>query len=172
MAYGKAIDKAIFPGTQGGPLMHVIAAKAVAFKEAATEEFRLYQQQIVKNAAALADKLKAAGFTLISGGTDNHLMLVDVRGQNLTGKQAEHYLDEVGVTVNKNTIPFDPASPFVTSGVRIGTAAVTSRGFKEEDMHVIAEIITMVLKNPEDEAVKAKAAELVAGLCKKHPLYA
>ncbi|MCE5286538.1 MAG: serine hydroxymethyltransferase [Pelosinus sp.] len=170
--HAAAINKAVFPGTQGGPLMHVIAAKAVAFKEAATEEFRLYQEQIVKNAAALADKLKNSGFTLISGGTDNHLMLVDVRGQNLTGKQAEHLLDEVGVTANKNTIPFDPASPFVTSGVRIGTAAVTSRGFKEEDMNVIADIITMVLTNPEDEAVKTKAAELVAALCKRHPLYA
>lgn len=170
--HAAAINKAVFPGTQGGPLMHVIAAKAVAFKEAASEEFRLYQQQIVKNAAALADKLSKAGFTIISGGTDNHLMLVDVRGQNLTGKQAENLLDEVGVTVNKNTIPFDPASPFITSGVRIGTAAVTSRGLKEEDMAVIAEIITMVLNNPDDQAVKAKAEELVAALCKKHPLYA
>ena len=170
--HAAAINKAIFPGTQGGPLMHVIAAKAVAFKEAATEEFRLYQEQIIKNAAVLADKLKAAGFTIISGGTDNHLMLVDVRGQNLTGKQAEHLLDEVGVTVNKNAIPFDPASPFITSGIRVGTAAVTSRGLKEEDMVIIAEIIAMVLNNPEDEAVKAKAAELVAVLCKKNPLYA
>jgi glycine hydroxymethyltransferase len=170
--HAAAINKAVFPGTQGGPLMHVIAAKAVAFKEAASEEFRLYQEQIIKNAATLADKLKASGFTIVSGGTDNHLMLVDVRGQNLTGKQAEHLLDEVGVTANKNTIPFDPASPFITSGIRIGTAAVTSRGLKEEDMNVIAEIITMVLNNPEDEAVKVKAAQLVAALCKKYPLYA
>jgi glycine hydroxymethyltransferase len=170
--HAAAINKAVFPGTQGGPLMHVIAAKAVAFKEAASEEFRLYQEQIIKNAATLADKLKASGFTIVSGGTDNHLMLVDVRGQNLTGKQAEHLLDEVGVTANKNTIPFDPASPFITSGIRIGTAAVTSRGLKEEDMNVIAEIITMVLNNPEDENVKVKAAQLVAALCKKYPLYA
>ncbi|MDD4599820.1 MAG: serine hydroxymethyltransferase [Negativicutes bacterium] len=168
---GPAINKAIFPGTQGGPLMHVIAAKAVAFKEAMSEEFRLYQEQIIKNAQALAGKLVDLGFTLVSGGTDNHLMLVDVRSQNLTGKQAEHVLDQVGVTVNKNTIPFDPASPFVTSGIRIGTPAITSRGMKEEDMLVVGEIIGMTLKNPEDDAVKAKAAALVGELCKKYPLY-
>lgn len=168
---GPAINKAIFPGTQGGPLMHVIAAKAVALKEAMTEEFRLYQKQIIKNANALADKLTKLGFTLVSGGTDNHLMLVDVRNQNLTGKQAEHLLDEIGVTVNKNTIPFDPASPFVTSGIRIGTPALTSRGMKEEDMVIVGEIIGMVLNNPDNAEAKAKAVSLVGELCLKHPLY-
>ncbi len=162
-------NKAVFPGIQGGPLMHVIAAKAVAFKEALTPEFKVYQQQVVNNAQALASKLSAEGFRLISGGTDNHLMLVDVRGQNLTGKVAENLLDEVGVTVNKNTIPFDPASPFVTSGIRIGTPALSSRGMKEEDMNVIGEIIAMTLKNPESEDVKATAKGLVEKLCQKYP---
>lgn len=168
---GPAIDKAIFPGIQGGPLMHVIAAKAVSFKEAMSEEFRLYQEQIIKNAKALAYKLTDLGFDLVSGGTDNHLMLVDVRKQQLTGKQAEKVLDEIGVTVNKNTIPFDPASPFVTSGIRIGTPALTSRGMKEEDMLIVGEIIGMVLSNPEDNVVKARAVTLVGELCAKHPLY-
>lgn len=163
-------NKAVFPGIQGGPLMHVIAAKAVAFKEALTPEFKVYQQQVINNAQALASKLSAEGFRLISGGTDNHLMLVDVRGQNLTGKVAENLLDEVGVTVNKNTIPFDPASPFVTSGIRIGTPALSSRGMKEEDMNVIGEIIAMTLKNPESEDVKATAKGLVEKLCQKYPL--
>lgn len=162
-------NKAVFPGIQGGPLMHVIAAKAVAFKEALTPEFKVYQQQVINNAQALASKLSAEGFRLISGGTDNHLMLVDVRGQNLTGKAAENLLDEVGVTVNKNTIPFDPASPFVTSGIRIGTPALSSRGMKEEDMNVIGEIIAMTLKNPESEDVKATAKGLVEKLCQKYP---
>lgn len=162
-------NKAVFPGIQGGPLMHVIAAKAVAFKEALTPEFKVYQQQVINNAQALASKLSAEGFRLISGGTDNHLMLVDVRGQNLTGKVAENLLDEVGVTVNKNTIPFDPASPFVTSGIRIGTPALSSRGMKEEDMNVIGEIIAMTLKNPESEDVKATAKGLVEKLCQKYP---
>lgn len=167
-----AVDKAVFPGMQGGPLMHVIAAKAVSFKEALTEEFKLYQQQIVKNASALADGLLKAGFTLVSGGTDNHLLLVDLRPQNITGKDAEKLLDEVGVTVNKNSIPYDPASPFVTSGIRLGTAALTSRGMKEGDMEVVANIIAMVLKSRDDAAVKEKAVSLIADLCKKHPLYA
>ena len=162
-------NKAVFPGIQGGPLMHVIAAKAVAFKEALTPEFKVYQQQVINNAQALASKLSAEGFRLISGGTDNHLMLVDVRGQNLTGKVAENLLDEVGVTVNKNTIPFDPARPFVTSGIRIGTPALSSRGMKEEDMNVIGEIIAMTLKNPESEDVKATAKGLVEKLCQKYP---
>lgn len=168
----KAIDKAIFPGIQGGPLMHVIAAKAVALKEAASEEFRLYQGQIIKNAQALAKKLLESGFNLVSGGTDNHLMLVDVRKQNLTGKEAEKLLDEVGVTVNKNTIPFDPASPFVTSGIRIGTAAVTSRGMQEEAMAIIGEVIAMTLTKPDDALTSAKAGKLVKELCGKYPLYA
>lgn len=167
-----AINKAIFPGIQGGPLMHVIAAKAVALKEAMTDEFKLYQEQIVKNARTLADKLSETGFSLISGGTDNHLILVDVRGQNLTGKEAERLLDEIGVTVNKNAIPFDPASPFVTSGIRIGTPALTTRGLKEADMDVVGEIIGLVLNNPQDEAVKARARNLVSQLCEKYPLYA
>lgn len=166
------VDKSVFPGMQGGPLMHVIAAKAVSFKEALSEEFKLYQQQIVKNASALADGLLKAGFTLVSGGTDNHLLLVDLRPQNITGKDTEKLLDEVGVTVNKNAIPYDPASPFVTSGIRLGTAALTSRGMKEGDMEVVAEIIAMVIKHREDATVKEKAVRLIADLCKKHPLYA
>ena len=170
--YAKAIDKAIFPGIQGGPLMHVIAAKAVSFKEALSEEFRRYQGQIVKNAQALAERLKQNGFTLVSGGTDNHLMLVDLQAQKLTGKQAEHLLDEVGVTVNKNAIPNDPASPMVTSGIRVGVPAVTSRGMTEQDMVVIGDIISMTLTRPEDEETQAKARSMVAELCRKYPLYA
>ena len=170
--YAKAIDKAIFPGIQGGPLMHVIAAKAVAFKEALSQEFRLYQGQIIKNAQALAERLKQKGFTLVSGGTDNHLVLVDLRAQNLTGKQAEHFLDEIGVTVNKNAIPNDPASPLVTSGVRIGVPAVTSRGMVEADMVAIGDIIAMTLTSPDDSAAQDKARTMVAELCRKYPLYA
>ncbi len=170
--YAKAIDKAIFPGIQGGPLMHIVAAKAVALREARTEEFRLYQEQILKNAAALAAKLQAAGFTLVSGGTDNHLLLVDVRPQGLTGKQAEKLLDDIGVTVNKNTIPFDPASPFVTSGIRLGTPALTSRGMKEAAMEKVAEIIALTLTKPEDEIAKNTARGMVSRLCGQYPLYA
>ena len=171
-AMGPAINKAIFPGIQGGPLMHVIAAKAVAFKEAMSDEFKIYQKQIVKNAKALAAELMAQGFTLVSGGTDNHLMLVDVRAQNLTGKVAERLLDDVGVTVNKNTIPFDPASPFVTSGVRIGTPALTSRGFLEDDFREVGAIIALALQNPDSEESKDEARRRVAALCSKYPLYA
>ena len=171
-AMGPAINKAIFPGIQGGPLMHVIAAKAVAFKEAMSDEFKAYQKQIVKNAKALAAELTAQGFTLVSGGTDNHLMLVDVRAQNLTGKVAERLLDDVGVTVNKNTIPFDPASPFVTSGVRIGTPALTSRGFLEDDFREVGAIIALALQNPDSEESKDEARRRVAALCSKYPLYA
>ncbi|MEL7633265.1 serine hydroxymethyltransferase [Sporomusa sphaeroides] len=170
--YAKAIDKAIFPGIQGGPLMHVVAAKAVSFKEALSEEFRLYQGQIIKNAQALAERLKQNGFTLVSGGTDNHLMLVDLRAQHITGKQAEELLDEIGVTVNKNAIPNDPASPFITSGIRIGVPAVTSRGMVEEDMVAIGDIITMTLTKLEDGAARDKARSMVAELCRKYPLYA
>lgn len=170
--YAKAIDKAIFPGIQGGPLMHIIAAKAVALKEAMSEEFKLYQEQIIKNAKTLAGKLLGEEFTLVSGGTDNHLLLIDVRGQHLTGKEAEKILDEVGVTVNKNTIPFDTASPFVTSGIRIGTPAVTSRGMKEAEMLIIGEIISIVLKNPHNAEAKAKAITLVEELSQRFPLYA
>lgn len=167
--YAQAIDKAIFPGLQGGPLMHVIAAKAVCFKEALQPEYKTYIQQVVKNAVALSDGLKANGIDIVSGGTDNHLMLVDLRSVNLTGKEAEKLLDEVGVTCNKNTIPFDPQSPFVTSGIRVGTPAVTSRGMKEEDMKEIADIIAMVLKD--FEANKDEARKRVTVLTDKHPLY-
>ncbi|WP_371372266.1 serine hydroxymethyltransferase [Sporomusa aerivorans] len=169
--YAKAIDKAIFPGIQGGPLMHVIAAKAVSFKEALSQEFRLYQGQIIKNAQALAERLKQKGFTLVSGGTDNHLMLVDLRAQNLTGKQAEHLLDEVGVTVNKNAIPNDPASPLVTSGIRIGVAAVTSRGMVEQNMVAIGDIIALTLSKPEDASAQEQVRSMVAELCRQYPLY-
>ena len=169
--YAKAIDKAVFPGTQGGPLMHIIAAKAVALGEALTPEFKVYQQGIINNCQAFAKGLLAAGFRLVSGGTDNHLVLVDVRGQNLTGKVAEQMLDEIGITCNKNTIPFDPASPFVTSGIRLGTAAVTTRGFKEEDMLEVAAIIGLVLNNTQDATAQKEASERVAKLCAKYPMY-
>ena len=169
--YAKAIDKAIFPGTQGGPLMHVIAAKAVALYEALQPDFKVYQQTILDNCKALAEGLLAEGFRLVSNGTDNHLLLVDVRGQGLTGKEAEHLLDEAGVTCNKNTIPFDPASPFVTSGIRLGTAAVTSRGFKQEDLKEVAAIIGLVLNNPTDADKQKEAVARVAGLCTKYPMY-
>jgi len=169
--FGKQFNKAIFPGIQGGPLMHVIAAKAVAFKEALGEDFKEYAQQVVKNASALADTLTANGFRIVSGGTDNHLMLVDLRSKNLTGKAAENLLDEIGITANKNTIPFEPLSPFVTSGIRLGSPALTTRGFKEDDMKQVAEIIALVLDNPEDTTAHAKAREKVAALCAKYPLY-
>ena len=169
--FGKQFNKAIFPGIQGGPLMHVIAAKAVAFKEALGEDFKEYAEQVVKNASVLADTLTANGFRIVSGGTDNHLMLVDLRSKNLTGKAAENLLDEIGITANKNTIPFEPLSPFVTSGIRLGSPALTTRGFKEDDMKQVAEIIALVLDNPEDTAAHAKAREKVAMLCAKYPLY-
>lgn len=169
--YAKQIDKAIFPGVQGGPLMHVIAAKAVALGEALKPEFKEYAKQIIANCQALAEGLIAEGFRLVSGGTDNHLLLVDVRGQKMTGKTAEHLLDEVGVTCNKNTIPFDPESPFVTSGIRLGTAAVTTRGFKEADMKEVAAVIGLVLNNPEDAEKQAEAAQRVAALCAKYQMY-
>ena len=162
--YAKQIDKAIFPGIQGGPLMHIIAAKAVALGEALKPEFKEYQKQILKNASALAEGLCAHGFTLVSGGTDNHLMLVDVRSKNVTGKEAEHMLDDIGITVNKNTIPNDPQSPFVTSGLRLGTPAVTTRGFREEDMREIAAMIDLTLSDFEKN--KAEAAKRVQALCR------
>jgi glycine hydroxymethyltransferase len=169
--YAKKIDKTIFPGIQGGPLMHVIASKAVAFGEAQQPEFKTYIQQVVKNAKALAEAFIAEGIEIVSGGTDNHLMLVNLRSLNLTGKVAEKVLDEVGITVNKNTIPFDTESPFVTSGIRIGTPAVTSRGFKEEEMKEIATIMVKLLKNHEDSEVKKEVADRVAALTSKFPLY-
>ena len=169
--YAKQIDKAVFPGTQGGPLMHIIAAKAVALGEALKPEFKEYQKQIIKNAAAMADELTQQGLRLVSGGTDNHLVLVDTRSKNLTGKDAEHMLDAIGITCNKNTIPNDPASPFVTSGIRLGAPAATTRGFLEEDFREVAKIIGLVLSNPGKEEAKKEAAARVAALCEKHPLY-
>lgn len=163
------INKAIFPGTQGGPLMHIIAAKAVCFGEALKPEFVEYQKKIVKNAAALADELLAQGFDLVSGGTDNHLMLVDLRPMNITGKELEHRLDEVYITANKNTIPNDPQSPFVTSGIRLGTPAVTTRGFTEDDMRETAKLIKLTATDFEASAEKIR--ERVTALCEKHPLY-
>ncbi len=169
--YGKQIDKMVFPGIQGGPLMHVIAAKAVCFKEASTEAFKLYAAQIVKNAKRLAEALSERGFRLVSGGTDNHLMLIDLRPKNLTGKMAEKILEEVGISVNKNMIPFDPQRPAVTSGIRVGTPAVTTRGMKEEEMEEIADIIDMVLSNPEDDHTKDMARSRVKELAARFPLY-
>jgi len=165
------LNKSVFPGIQGGPLMHVIAAKAVAFGEALQPEFKDYAKQIKANAKALAEVLIAEGVEIVSGGTDNHLLLLNVKSLGLTGKVAEHALDEVGITTNKNTIPYDTESPFVTSGIRIGTPAVTSRGFKEEDMKEVGAIIAAVLKNPENETVKADAKDRVKALTDKHPLY-
>ncbi len=169
--YEKELNSAIFPGIQGGPLEHIIAAKAVAFKEALSENFKNYQRQVVFNAAALANTLQNNGFSLISGGTDNHLMLVDFRKSEMTGKQAEALLDEVGITVNKNKVPFDERSPFVTSGIRLGTPAVTTRGMKEGEMVKIGELIVEVLKNPDDEALKNNIKKEVQILCSKFPLY-
>ena len=167
--HAKMVDKAIFPGIQGGPLVHVIAAKAVCFKEALQPEFKAYQAQIIKNAEALANALMEKGMRIVANGTDNHVMSLDVRSMNVTGKEAEHLLDEIGITCNKNTIPFDPASPNVTSGVRLGTAAVTTRGMVEEDMEEIAEIIRLALSN--FEANKATCAARVKALLDQYPLY-
>lgn len=167
--YAKAIDKAIFPGTQGGPLMHIIAAKAVCFGEALKPEFKEYGKQIVKNCKALADGLVKRGCKLVSGGTDNHVLLMDLRDTGVTGKELEARLDDCYITVNKNTIPNEPLSPFVTSGVRIGTAAVTTRGLKEEDCDKIAEYITLVLNDYEGNKDKVRAG--VEEICKKYPLY-
>ena len=170
--YAKAIDKSIFPGIQGGPLMHVIAAKAVAFGEALQPEFKEYAKQVIVNAQTLAEALQQEGFTIVSGGTDTHVLLVDLRTVGLTGKVAEQVLDEVGITCNKNTIPFDPESPFVTSGIRLGTPALTTRGLHAEDMKEIASIISLVLKRPEDATVLAEAKQRVAALCETYPMYA
>ncbi|KZZ83834.1 MULTISPECIES: serine hydroxymethyltransferase [Bacillaceae] len=169
--FAKKIDKSIFPGIQGGPLMHVIAAKAVAFGEALQPEFKEYGEKIIENAKRLGESLVKEGINLVSGGTDNHLVLLDVRSLNLTGKVAEKILDEIGITTNKNTIPFDPESPFVTSGIRIGTAAVTTRGFGLEAMDEIAAIIALALKNSEDEEKQKEAAERAEALTSKFPLY-
>ena len=169
--FGKQFNKAIFPGIQGGPLMHVIAAKAVAFKEALSDEFKVYQQQVLDNAKALADELVKKGFRIVSGGTDNHLMLVDLRSKNITGKEAQFLLDEIGITANRNTIPFEPLSPFVTSGIRLGTPALTTRGLKEENIREVADIIADVIENREDSAVIEAAKAKVQAICKKFPLY-
>ena len=169
--FGKQFNKAIFPGIQGGPLMHVVAAKAVAFKEALSDEFKVYQQQVLDNAKALADELVKKGFRIVSGGTDNHLMLVDLRSKNITGKEAQFLLDEIGITANRNTIPFEPLSPFVTSGIRLGTPALTTRGLKEEDIREVADIIADVIENREDSAVIEAAKAKVQAICKKFSLY-
>lgn len=169
--YAKQVNKAVFPGTQGGPLEHVIAGKAIAFKAAMTEEFKQDQKQVVKNAKALAEGLLKNGFRLVSGGTDNHLVLVDLRPKKITGKIAEKVMDEVGITVNKNTIPFDPEKPFVTSGIRIGTPALTTRGMKEGEMKLIADLIGKVLSNVEDDKTKTEVKAKVKELCKQFPLY-
>jgi glycine hydroxymethyltransferase len=170
-SWAQAIDKAVFPGTQGGPLMHVIAAKGVALGEALKPEFKEYMRRVVNNAKVLAESLMAEGINVITGGTDNHLMLIDLRNLNITGKDAEHALDEVRITVNKNAIPFDTASPFVTSGIRIGTPAATTRGMDENAMKEIASIIASVLKAPNDENVKARARARVQELTERFPLY-
>jgi glycine hydroxymethyltransferase len=169
--FAKELDKALFPGVQGGPLMHVIAAKAVCLKEAMTPEFKAYQRQIVKNAARLASGLSAAGFRLVSGGTDNHLMLVDVFSRGLTGKVSEAALGRAGITVNKNAIPFDQHPPLVASGIRIGTPAVTTRGLREPDMDVIAGLIGRVLSAPDDDGVARAVREEVLSICRRYPLY-
>ena len=167
--YAKAIDKAIFPGTQGGPLMHIIAAKAVCFGEALKPEFKEYQQQVVKNAKVLAEGMLEEGFNLVSGGTDNHLMLVDLQNMGVTGKEMQKRLDEVYITVNKNAVPNDPASPFVTSGIRIGTPAVTTRGLKEEDMRVIAKLIKKTVTDFDSKFDEIRRE--VTKICDKYPLY-
>lgn len=169
--FGKQFNKAIFPGIQGGPLMHVIAAKAVAFKEALSDEFKAYQKQVIKNAAVLAEELTKDGFRIVSGGTDNHLMLVDLRSKNITGKEAQFLLDDIGITANRNTIPFEPLSPFVTSGIRLGTPALTTRGLKEDDIRQVADIIARVIENRDDAAVIEQAKAEVQDICKRFPLY-
>lgn len=170
-AFGQQFNKAVFPGIQGGPLMHVIAAKAVALGEALAPSFKDYAQQVVKNADALAEALAKDGFRIVTGGTDNHLLLVDLRSKNITGKAAQTLLDEVGITANRNTIPFEPLSPFVTSGLRLGSPALTTRGFKEDDMREVADIIALTLAHPDSAEAKGEARSRVAALCRKYPLY-
>jgi len=167
--YAKLIDKAVFPGTQGGPLMHIIAAKAVAFGEALKPEFKEYQKQIIANAKAMSEEFVKNGVKLVSGGTDNHLMLVDLTEEGITGKELEKMLDEVNITVNKNAIPFDKQSPFITSGIRVGTPSVTSRGFKEEDCVLIAQLITKIIREKEGAFDYVRAQ--VKALTEKYPLY-
>ncbi|KKB33511.1 Serine hydroxymethyltransferase [Bacillus thermotolerans] len=167
----KAVNKAVFPGIQGGPLMHIIAAKAVAFNEALQPGFNAYAQQAIENAATLGESLKNEGATLVSGGTDNHLILLDLRPWDLTGKEAEKLLEEAGITVNKNTIPYDPQSPFVTSGIRMGTAALTTRGMKQEEMVNIGKIMADVLKSKGDQQVLNQAKETTTNICEAYPLF-
>lgn len=169
--YAKAIDKAVFPGMQGGPLMHVIAAKAVAFGEDLTDDFKQYAKQIKKNEKVLSDELQKQSIRVVSGGTDTHVLLADMKAIGITGKVAQNVLDEIGITANRNTIPFETLSPFVTSGIRLGSPALTTRGLKEDDFKEVADIIAAVVKNPEDAAIKASCADRVAALCKKYPLY-
>jgi glycine hydroxymethyltransferase len=169
--FAKKIDKQIFPGIQGGPLMHIIAAKAVAFKEALTPGFKVYQEQVIKNAAALAAELIKRDYNLISGGTDNHLVLVDLNSKDMTGKEAEEALEVAGITVNKNTIPFETRSPFITSGIRIGVPAVTTKGMKEEDMKTIAGFIDHALQNRKQEGALTAIREEVTELARRFPFY-
>jgi glycine hydroxymethyltransferase len=169
--FGKKIDKAIFPGIQGGPLMHIIAGKAVCFKEAAMPEFKDYQKQVLLNAQKMAEELLKLDFRLVSGGTDNHLVLLNLINKNITGKEAEKLLDAAGITTNKNTIPEDPNGPFVTSGIRLGTPAMTTRGFKEAEIAKVVEAIGLVLNNPGDASAADKAGKIVQELCEAFPLY-
>jgi glycine hydroxymethyltransferase len=169
--WSEVLDSAVFPGTQGGPLMHVIAAKAVAFGEALKPDFKDYQHQVKLNAATIADTFVDKGYNLVSGGTDNHLILLDLRNKGLNGKVAEEALDKAGITVNKNMVPFDTESPFVTSGIRIGTPALTTRGFREEQFERVAELIDTVLQNPTDEQTQISVKAQVKDLCTKYPLY-
>lgn len=169
--FGKQFNKAVFPGIQGGPLMHIIATKAVAFKEALSDDFKVYQKQVINNAQALANELTNNGFRIVSGGTDNHLMLVDLRSKNITGKEAQLLLDEIGITANRNTIPFEPLSPFVTSGLRLGTPALTTRGLKEQDIREVADIIANVIEHRENSSVIEQAKSQVQAICKRFPLY-
>jgi len=169
--FAKAINKAVFPGIQGGPLMHVIAAKAVVLKEAMSPAYKTYQEQVVKNAQALAETLRSADFKLLTDGTDNHLVLVDLQKHNITGKDAEHWLETIGITVNKNAVPFDPKSPFITSGIRVGTPAVTSRGFNAADLNTVGDLIAATLNDPDNSDTVTKNKETVRQLCESHPLY-
>lgn len=169
--FAKKIDKAIFPGIQGGPLMHIIAGKAICFKEASTQEFVDYQKQVLANAKKMAEELLARDFKLVSGGTDNHLVLVNLTNKNITGKDAEKLLDDAGITTNKNTVPNDPNGPFVTSGIRLGTPAMTTRGFKEAEIARVVEAMALILDNPNDSVAEEKAKKIVQELCEAHPLY-
>ncbi|MDX1671779.1 MAG: serine hydroxymethyltransferase, partial [Balneolaceae bacterium] len=169
--WGEVLDSAVFPGTQGGPLMHVIAAKAVSFKEALTDEFKTYQKKIQANTKAMGDKFMEMGYNLVSGGTDNHLVLIDLRNKGLTGKEAEEALENANITLNKNMVPFDTESPFVTSGIRIGSPAMTTRGFGTEEFEYVAELIDRVLQKTDDESIQQEVKKEVKNLCDRFPLY-